>query len=198
MGCRATRTSPTGTHTTGVRTPRPPSRPPSACCTFLLGLSDRQAAETVRCRIDCKYAMAMALDDRVGGTRAARALGHAAHLLWFPVQVDRGGGQAGRGEQPDLFTAPGTAAVDGQAVPAQIVRRATVGGGARFLPQGRRTDRRRRACGGCGAGAPAAVWSAASGRCAARAHALGAGLALRRWMRQAPKRARPEDLARYQ
>ncbi|WP_258044730.1 transposase [Streptomyces sp. SM11] len=31
---------------------------------FLLGLSDRQAAETVRCRIDFKYAMAMELDDR--------------------------------------------------------------------------------------------------------------------------------------
>ncbi|MFI6006165.1 transposase [Streptomyces sp. NPDC051366] len=30
---------------------------------FLLGLSDRQAAEAVRCRIDCKYALAMELDD---------------------------------------------------------------------------------------------------------------------------------------
>ncbi|GAA0950241.1 transposase [Streptomyces rhizosphaericus] len=30
---------------------------------FLLGLSDRQAAEAVRCRIDVKYAMAMELDD---------------------------------------------------------------------------------------------------------------------------------------
>ncbi|WP_234544730.1 transposase [Streptomyces shenzhenensis] len=30
---------------------------------FLLGLSDRQAAEAVRCRIDFKYAMALALDD---------------------------------------------------------------------------------------------------------------------------------------
>jgi hypothetical protein len=30
---------------------------------FLLGLSDRQAAEEVRCRIDFKYAMAMELDD---------------------------------------------------------------------------------------------------------------------------------------
>ncbi|MDX2758414.1 transposase [Streptomyces europaeiscabiei] len=30
---------------------------------FLLGLSDRQAAESVRCRIDFKYAMAMELDD---------------------------------------------------------------------------------------------------------------------------------------
>ncbi|GAA2276088.1 hypothetical protein GCM10010145_38880 [Streptomyces ruber] len=30
---------------------------------FLLGLSDRQAAEAVRCRIDSKYAMAMELDD---------------------------------------------------------------------------------------------------------------------------------------
>ncbi|WNZ13567.1 transposase [Streptomyces sp. 11x1] len=30
---------------------------------FLLGLSDRQAAESVRCRIDFTYAMAMELDD---------------------------------------------------------------------------------------------------------------------------------------
>ncbi|MFE4254783.1 transposase [Streptomyces sp. NPDC056910] len=30
---------------------------------FLLGLSDGQAAEAVRCRIDFKYAMAMELDD---------------------------------------------------------------------------------------------------------------------------------------
>ncbi|MER5603359.1 transposase [Streptomyces sp. NPDC002265] len=30
---------------------------------FLLGLSDRQAAEAVRCRIDFKHAMAMKLDD---------------------------------------------------------------------------------------------------------------------------------------
>ncbi|MEU9256555.1 transposase [Streptomyces sp. NPDC048270] len=30
---------------------------------FVLGLSDRQAAEAVRCRIDFKYAMAMELDD---------------------------------------------------------------------------------------------------------------------------------------
>ncbi|MCZ7456770.1 transposase [Streptomyces sp. WMMC940] len=30
---------------------------------FLLGLSDRQTAEAVRCRIDFKYAMAMELDD---------------------------------------------------------------------------------------------------------------------------------------
>lgn len=30
---------------------------------FLLGLSDRQAAEAVRCRIDFKYAMDMELDD---------------------------------------------------------------------------------------------------------------------------------------
>lgn len=30
---------------------------------FLLGLSDRQATEAVRCRIDFKYAMAMELDD---------------------------------------------------------------------------------------------------------------------------------------
>jgi hypothetical protein len=30
---------------------------------FLLGLSDRQAVEAVRCRIDFKYALAMELDD---------------------------------------------------------------------------------------------------------------------------------------
>jgi transposase len=30
---------------------------------FLLNLSDRQAAEAVRCRIDFKYALAMELDD---------------------------------------------------------------------------------------------------------------------------------------
>ncbi|MGP4091102.1 transposase [Streptomyces sp. KR55] len=30
---------------------------------FVLGLSDRQGAEAVRCRIDFKYAMAMELDD---------------------------------------------------------------------------------------------------------------------------------------
>ncbi|WP_331254261.1 transposase [Streptomyces halstedii] len=30
---------------------------------FLLGLSNWQAAEAVRCRIDFKYAMAMELDD---------------------------------------------------------------------------------------------------------------------------------------
>ena len=48
---------------TGVWVCRPPSWPPSACCKFLLGLSDRQTAEAVRCRIDFKYAMAMELDD---------------------------------------------------------------------------------------------------------------------------------------
>ncbi|MET8102886.1 hypothetical protein ABZV29_41775 [Streptomyces sp. NPDC005236] len=53
---------------------------------------------------------------RVGGPGAARALGHAAHLLRLTVQVDRGGGQPGRGEDAHLFTTPGAAAVDGQAV----------------------------------------------------------------------------------
>ncbi|MFJ7098541.1 hypothetical protein ACIQWL_51890 [Streptomyces mirabilis] len=53
---------------------------------------------------------------RVRGAGAARALGHAAHFLRLTVQVDRGGGQPGRGEQPDLFTAPGAAAVDDQAM----------------------------------------------------------------------------------
>jgi transposase len=35
---------------------------------FLLGLSDRQAAEAVRCRIDFKYAMAMELNDPASTT----------------------------------------------------------------------------------------------------------------------------------
>ncbi|WP_438306706.1 transposase (plasmid) [Streptomyces sp. HUAS TT11] len=35
---------------------------------FVLGLSDRQAAEAVRCRIDFKYAMAMELDDPASTT----------------------------------------------------------------------------------------------------------------------------------
>ncbi|WP_251059867.1 transposase [Streptomyces sp. ISL-112] len=38
------------------------------CCSSLLGLSDRQAAEAVRCRIDFKYAMAMELDDPASTT----------------------------------------------------------------------------------------------------------------------------------
>lgn len=46
---------------------RPGLSPPqlAAVCVLpnLLGLSDRQAAEPVRCRIDLKYAMAMELDD---------------------------------------------------------------------------------------------------------------------------------------
>ena len=41
-----------------------PARLATVCVLqFLLGLSDRQAAEAVRCRIDFKYAMAMELDD---------------------------------------------------------------------------------------------------------------------------------------
>jgi len=36
--------------------------PPSVCCSSWLGLSNRQAAESVRCRIDFKDAMAMELD----------------------------------------------------------------------------------------------------------------------------------------
>jgi IS5 family transposase len=42
---------------------RPLSWPRSACWEFLLDLSDRQAAEAVRCRIDFKYALALELDD---------------------------------------------------------------------------------------------------------------------------------------
>ncbi|MGW2788043.1 transposase [Streptomyces populi] len=39
------------------------AQPATVCVLqFLLGLSDRQAAEAVRCRIDFKYAMAMELD----------------------------------------------------------------------------------------------------------------------------------------
>lgn len=42
----------------------PPAQLATVCVLqFLLGLSDRQAAEAVRCRIDFKYAMAMELDD---------------------------------------------------------------------------------------------------------------------------------------
>ncbi|WP_237533530.1 transposase, partial [Streptomyces sp. SID685] len=41
----------------------PLARPTGHRLRFLLGLSDRQAAEAVRCRIDFKYAMAMELDD---------------------------------------------------------------------------------------------------------------------------------------
>lgn len=41
-----------------------PARLGSVCVLqFLLGLSDRPAAEPVRCRVDFKYAMAMELDD---------------------------------------------------------------------------------------------------------------------------------------
>ncbi|MEW2452162.1 transposase [Streptomyces parvulus] len=57
-----TKISPTGTQGTSARGFRLRNWPPSACC-ILLGLSDRQVAETVRCRIDFKYAMAMELDD---------------------------------------------------------------------------------------------------------------------------------------
>jgi hypothetical protein len=47
----------------GVPVSRPPGWPRSAWREFLLDLSDRQAAEAVRCRIDFKYALAMELDD---------------------------------------------------------------------------------------------------------------------------------------
>ncbi|WP_343242949.1 transposase [Streptomyces sp. SID12501] len=41
-----------------------PARPAAVrVLQFLLGLSDRQAAEAVRCRIDFRYAMALELDD---------------------------------------------------------------------------------------------------------------------------------------
>ena len=49
---------------------------------FLLGLSDRQAAEAVRCRIDFKYAMAMELDDP--GSAAVPAYQQA----WETGQLD--------------------------------------------------------------------------------------------------------------
>ncbi|WP_158013101.1 hypothetical protein [Streptomyces sp. Root369] len=70
------------------------------------------------------------------GTRAARALGHAAHLLRPTVQLEAGGGQSVL-EQAHLLPASGAAAVDGQAVPSQVVERTAVGGGARLLPLGR-------------------------------------------------------------
>ncbi|MGW7367118.1 transposase [Streptomyces sp. NPDC054841] len=63
MGCGATRTSPTGYPRDG-RAGLSPAQLATVCVLqFLLGLSDRQAAEAVRCRIDFKYAMAMELDD---------------------------------------------------------------------------------------------------------------------------------------
>ncbi|MER5214794.1 transposase [Streptomyces sp. NPDC002838] len=55
-----TRTSRRGTRATADPGHRLRSSPPSAC---LLNLSDRQAAEAVRCRIDFKYALALKLDD---------------------------------------------------------------------------------------------------------------------------------------
>ncbi|MDT0615918.1 transposase [Streptomyces lancefieldiae] len=63
MGCGATRISPTGTRGTGAPVSRLLKLATVCVLQFLLGLSDRQAAETVRCRIDVKYAMAMELDD---------------------------------------------------------------------------------------------------------------------------------------
>ncbi|MFD4144438.1 transposase [Streptomyces sp. NPDC058572] len=57
------RTSPTGLRATGAPASRPPNRPPSACRKFLLGLSDRQAAEAVRRRIDFTYTPTMEPDD---------------------------------------------------------------------------------------------------------------------------------------
>ncbi|MFE4754979.1 transposase [Streptomyces mirabilis] len=64
MGCGVTRTSPTGTRVTGVRVSRLLNWLPSVCCSSCsVCLSDRQAAEAVRCRIDFKYAMALELDD---------------------------------------------------------------------------------------------------------------------------------------
>ncbi|MFE4335194.1 IS1182 family transposase [Streptomyces sp. NPDC056831] len=62
-GCGATRISPTGTRGTGVPGLSPAQLATVCVLQFLLGLSDRQAAEAVRCRIDFKYVMAMELDD---------------------------------------------------------------------------------------------------------------------------------------
>jgi hypothetical protein len=73
---------------------------------------------------------------RVRSPRAARALGHAAHLLRPPVQLESGSGQAVLGEQPNLLSPSGAAAVDGQAMASQIVERAAMRGGARLLPRG--------------------------------------------------------------
>jgi transposase-like protein DUF772 len=47
----------------GAPVSRPPGWPRSVYWEFLLDLSDRQAAEAVRCRIDFTYALAMELDD---------------------------------------------------------------------------------------------------------------------------------------
>ncbi|MGW5276904.1 transposase [Streptomyces sp. NPDC004044] len=46
---------------------------------FVLGLSDRQAAEAVRCRIDFKYAVAMELDDPGFSPQCAGRLPRPSH-----------------------------------------------------------------------------------------------------------------------
>jgi transposase len=56
-------TSPSGIRATGARGLSPAQLATICVLQFLLDLSDRQAAEAVRCRIDFKYALAMELDD---------------------------------------------------------------------------------------------------------------------------------------
>jgi hypothetical protein len=61
-GCGTARTSPTGTRETAALVSPLPSWPPVCVQQSLLGLSDRQAAQAVRCRLHCKYAPVMELD----------------------------------------------------------------------------------------------------------------------------------------
>ncbi|MEV1239676.1 transposase [Nonomuraea sp. NPDC049750] len=63
MSCGATKTSPTGTRAMGAPGVSPAQLATVSVLQFLLDLSDRQAAEAVRCRIDFKYALALELDD---------------------------------------------------------------------------------------------------------------------------------------
>ncbi|MFD7875044.1 transposase [Streptomyces sp. NPDC059766] len=66
---------------------------------FLLGPSDRQAAEAVRCRIDFKHAMAMELDDPgfhhsvLADFRGRLAEGDRAHRLLYlaPARLKEAG-----------------------------------------------------------------------------------------------------------
>lgn len=58
-----TGTSPPGTRATAAPDSHAAQLATVCVLQFLLNLSDRQAAEAVRCRIDFKYALALELDD---------------------------------------------------------------------------------------------------------------------------------------
>ena len=62
-GCGRTRISPAGIPGTDVRGYQPAQLATVSVLQFLLDLSDRDAAEAVRCRIDFKYALGLDLDD---------------------------------------------------------------------------------------------------------------------------------------